>query len=33
MRSLVSLADGDLGVYANVSIPGQVRVDDPVTLA
>jgi uncharacterized protein YcbX len=28
MRSLVRLADGDLGVYANVITPGEVRVGD-----
>jgi len=32
MRSLVALADGDLGVYANVIKPGTVRIGDRVEL-
>ena len=32
MRALVNLADGDLGVYANVTTPGQVRVGDSIEI-
>jgi uncharacterized protein YcbX len=32
MRSLVNLADGDLGVYATISGPGTVKVGDPAEL-
>ena len=32
MRTLVKEANGDLGVYANVTTPGEVRLGDPVEL-
>ena len=32
MRSLVQLADGNLGVYANVTTPGRIHVGDRVEL-